>query len=87
MSQEATKSPIRLKCIYGNKVRIKNLGTGIETDYMLVNFGVEKIDENQISNYTRVGKAIWAKHEGDEVEIEIPGQGKQKHRIIAIENA
>lgn len=87
MSQEAAPTPIKLKCIYGNKVRLKNLITGIETSYTLVNFGVEKLAQNHISNYTRVGKAIWAKHEGDEVMIPSQEGIKEKYRILAIENA
>lgn len=81
------EEPIRLKCLYGNKVRLKNLDTGEISQYTLVTFSEERLSENVISNYTPIGRAIWAKHEGDEAEVEIPGKGIQRFRIISIENA
>jgi len=79
--------PIRLKCIYGNKVKIKNLRTGDTSEYTLVTMIEEKLSENVISNYTVIGNAIWAKHEGDEVEIDVQGVGKDRYKIISIQNA
>lgn len=80
-------NPIRLKCIYGNKVVLKNLRTGATSEFELVNYSREKLSENKISNYTPVGKAIWAKEEGFEVAIDMPGQGRDAYRIERIENA
>lgn len=77
---------VQLKCIYGNKVQLKNLSTGEITEYHLVTYSEERLKKNYISNYTPVGRAIWAKHEGDEVEIEGPGPGKNRYKIILIEN-
>lgn len=77
---------IRLKCIYGNKVKLKNLRTGDISQYSLVNYQVENLRQNRISNYTEIGNAIWAKHEGDEVTIEIPGKPTDQYKIIEIEN-
>lgn len=83
----AEESPeIRLKCIYGNKVKLKNLRTGDVSQYSLVNYQVENLRQNRISNYTEIGNAIWAKHEGDEVAIEIPGKPTDRYKIIEIEN-
>lgn len=77
---------IQLKCIYGNKVVIKNLRTNDTRTFSLVTFNEEKLSENRISNYTEIGRAIWAKHEGDEVAIEITGEGKDTWKIMSIEN-
>lgn len=82
-----SKEPVRLKCIYGNKVLLKNLRTGASTSYELVSYQEEKLPLNKISNYTAVGKAIWAKEEGADVVIDIPGTGRDSYRIEKIENA
>jgi|APSaa5957512535_1039671.scaffolds.fasta_scaffold112517_2 transcription elongation GreA/GreB family factor len=84
---ESQTDEIKLKCIYGNKVKLRNLRTNDESNYELVTYTKEALDENKISNYTEIGNAIWAKHEGDEVEIEITGVGKDFYRIESIENA
>lgn len=86
MAESSPAKDTRLKCIYGNKVKLKNLVTQEITEYTLVNYAVEKLHQNRISNYTKIGRAIWAKHEGDEVIIDLPGKGKQRFRIEAIEN-
>jgi transcription elongation GreA/GreB family factor len=75
-----------LKCIYGNKVKLKNLRTSEVSEYELVNYKDEKLKENKISNYTKIGRAIWAKHEGAEVEIETP-ISTDRYQIVSIENA
>lgn len=85
MAEETTEQPA-LKCIYGNTVKLKNLRTGEENEYNLVTFQEEKLSQNHISNYTEIGKAIWAKHEGDEVDIEITGKGVDRYKITSIEN-
>ena len=77
----------RLKCIYGNKVTLLNLRTNETFNYELVHYQSEKLAEGKISNYTAVGKAIWAKEEGAEVMIEIPGFGRDLYRIEKIVNA
>lgn len=82
----ADEQDVKLKCIYGNVVKLKNLRTGKVSQYALVNYVEEKLDQHRISNYTEVGRAIWAKHEGDEVEIEIPGRPTDRYRIESIEN-
>ena len=81
------KKDIRLKCIYGNIVTLLNLRTSESTDYELVNYQVEKLKENKISNYTPIGKAIWAKEEGAEIMIDLPGKGRDTYRIVKIVNA
>lgn len=87
MAGENEKTEVKLKCIYGNKVRLKNLRTQVENEYTLVPFNQEKLTHNHISNYTRVGKAIWSKHVGDEVDIETPEKKWDRFRITHIENA
>lgn len=86
MAETETKEVVKLKCIYGNVVKLKNLRTNELSTYTLVNFLEEKLDQNRISNYTYIGKAIWAKHASDIVEIEIPGRGKDRFEIVSIEN-
>lgn len=82
----ANEQDVKLKCIYGNVVKLRNLRTAVVSQYTLVTYVEEKLDEHRISNYTEVGNAIWAKHEGDEVEIEIPGRPTDRYRIESIEN-
>lgn len=84
---DKSSEPKRLKCIYGNKVKLLNLRTSVTTEYELVHYQAEKLQENKISNYTAVGKAIWAKEEGSVVDIAIPGQGRDSYRVVQIENA
>jgi len=88
MAEEAKKEEdVQLKCIYGNKVKIQNLRTNDVSEFTLVTFTDEVLNENKISNYTVIGRAIWAKHEGDEVEIALNGAKPDMYRIISIENA
>ncbi len=82
----ADEQDVKLKCIYGNVVKLKNLRTNELSQYALVTYVEEKLDQNRISNYTEIGRAIWAKHEGDEVAIEIPGKPIDRYRIESIEN-
>lgn len=82
----AETETIRLKCIYGNDVVVQNLTTNEKNKYTLVTFTDEVLNENKISNYTEIGRAIWAKHEGDEVEINLPRIGVQRYRILQISN-
>lgn len=76
----------KLKCIYGNTVELKNLSTGDISKYDLVTFTDEVLSQNKISNYTPLGRAIWAKHEGDEVTVEHPEGGIQQFKIEKISN-
>lgn len=76
----------KLKCIYGNDVVVKNLTSNEVQKYTLVSFSDEVLNENKISNYTEIGRAIWAKHEGDEVEINLPRIGMQRYKILEICN-
>ena len=87
MTATAEKKDVTLKCIYGNKVQLLNLRTNETFNFELVTYRDEKLAENKISNYTAVGKAIWAKEEGAEVVIEIPGFAPAVYRIVKIENA
>lgn len=84
---ETPKAPVRLKCIYGNKVKLLNTRTDQTSEYELVPYQQEKLAQNKISNYTPVGKAIWAKEEGAEVIINVPGAGRDTYRIVQIQNA
>jgi transcription elongation GreA/GreB family factor len=84
---EKSNQPIRLKCIYGNKVKLLNLRTNETSEYELVHYQSEKLKENKISNYTPIGKAIWAKEEGAVVSIDVAGKGLDSYRITSIENA
>lgn len=86
MSDSQEVQEPKLKCIYGNVVKLKNLSTSEISEYTLVTFTKEQLDQNRISNYTVIGRAIWAKEEGDEVEIEVPGHGTHRYQIVSIEN-
>ena len=83
---EKPTPPVILKCIYGNVVKIQNTKTMEVSTYALVNYTDEKLDQNRISNYTEIGRAIWAKEEGAVVTAEIAGKGKQSFKILSIEN-
>lgn len=87
MAEETQEQEIQLKCIYGNKVKLQNLRTLETFEFELVNYNQEKLSENKISNYTKVGRAVWAKHEGDIVDIEMPGQGLDQYKIVEIDHA
>ena len=82
---ETVETP-RLKAIYGNKVTLQNIRTGDIHEYSLVTFNQEKLDQNIISNYTKVGKAIWAKEEGAIVDIDMP-TGRDQFKITKIDFA
>lgn len=86
-AENNNEDEIRLKCVYGNKVELLNLRTNETKNFELVTFSEEKLSEDKISNYTEIGRAIWAKHEGDEVNIEIKGAPTDRYRIVSIENA
>lgn len=81
------KDEVRLKCIYGNKIKLQNMKTQEIYAYELVTFSEEKLSENKISNYTRVGKAIWAKETNAVVQIDMFGQGQESYKIIEIDHA
>ena len=87
MTETTPKGEPRLKCIYGNKVKLQNLVTNEMFQYTLVTYTEEKLAENKISNYTRVGRAIWTKEEGAIVKIDISGKGVQDYKIVEIDHA
>lgn len=87
MNEQIVRTEPRLKCIYGNKVKLESLRTKETYQFELVTYTEEKLSDNKISNYTRVGKAIWAKEEGAVVPIDMFGKGCEDYKIIEIENA
>ncbi len=86
MEENTTPIEPKLKCIYGNVIKIQNLRTMVTRSYLLVPPTKERFDQKHISNYTEIGQAVWAKEENDVVEIEISGKGKDKYKIISVES-
>lgn len=67
----------------GSKVRVKDLDTGEELEYMVVGSAEADPNENRISNESPVGRALLEKRVGDVVEIDVPA-GKIRFEIEAI---
>lgn len=86
MSENNT-SEAQLKCIYGNKVKLQSQRTMETYQFELVTFTEEKLADNKISNYTKVGKAIWAKEKGAMVNIDMFGKGVEAYKIVEIDHA
>lgn len=68
-----------------SRVRLKEIGTGNESEYKLV--GITKVDplEGKISDESPVGKAIIGRKVGDMVDVDAPA-GKLQYKIVEIIN-
>ena len=69
-------------CI-GSKVRLKNLESGEEVEYMIVGSTEAEPSEKKISNESPVGKAVLNAGVGDEVEVKVP-LGTFRYEIVVI---
>lgn len=87
MAEPKENSDIRLKCIYGNKVKLQCLRTMETYQFELVTYTEEKLCDHKISNYTKVGRAIWAKEAGAVVKIDMFGKGTESYKIMEIDHA
>jgi len=87
MVEAKQNNEVRLKCIYGNKVKLQSQRTMETFQFELVTFTEEKLADHKISNYTKVGKAIWAKETGAIVSIDMFGKGLESYKIVEIDHA
>ncbi len=87
MSEPKQTNEVRLKCIYGNKVKLQSQRTMETYQFELVTYTEEKLADHKISNYTKVGRAIWAKEEGAIVNIDMFGKGPEAYKIVEIDHA
>lgn len=73
------KDVVRFAC----RVRVENLDSGEETDYMIVGADEADIKKGKISVTSPLGSALIGKEPGDEASIQAPG-GKRTYEIIDI---
>jgi transcription elongation factor GreA len=66
-----------------NKVKLKNLGTKVIVEYMLVAETESNLKEGKLSIGTPIAKALLSKVVGDVVEVQVPS-GIMKFEIIEI---
>ena len=71
------------EALLGATVRVKDLGTGEEFDYMLVSAEESDFDHNKISVTSPVGKALLGHKAGDIVEVRVPA-GSLEYKIVGI---
>ncbi|NLY56729.1 MAG: transcription elongation factor GreA [Firmicutes bacterium] len=67
----------------GHKVRLRDLETGVEEEYMLVSSAESDPDNNKISNESPVGKAILGKKIGTVVDVQVP-IGVIQYEIVSV---
>jgi transcription elongation factor GreA len=67
----------------GLKVKVKEKGSGEETEYTIVGSTEADPFEGKISNESLVGSALLGKKKGDKVEIHVP-DGTFLYKIIDI---
>jgi transcription elongation factor GreA len=58
--------------IFGATVSVKNLDSGVQTDYTLVSSDAVDVMVGKISCNSPIGKSLIGKNRGDKVEIETP---------------
>jgi len=66
-----------------SRVKLKDLKTGEQFEYLLVSAEESKFEENKISVASPIGKALLGKTKGDRVEITVP-VGLLKYEILDI---
>ena len=71
------------KVYIGAKVKIIDLHSGEEVEYMMVSDAEADYMENKLSVTCPVGKALLGHMENDEVEIQVPA-GTLKYKILQI---
>ena len=69
----------------GSKVRLKDLSSGDEMAYTLVNASEANPIEYKMSSASPVGKALMGHHEGEEVVVTTP-RGSLRYRIQGVES-
>jgi transcription elongation factor GreA len=68
----------------GTAVRVKNLGSGTETRYVIVGPTEANAADGKISSVSPVGKALLNRTPGEEVEVSVPN-GLMRLKVEAIE--
>ncbi|HEY8487032.1 MAG TPA: transcription elongation factor GreA [Limnochordales bacterium] len=68
----------------GSRVRLKDLQTGEEWDFVLVSPAEADPSENRLSYQSPVGKAILGKSVGSVVEVDAPA-GRLEYQVLAVE--
>lgn len=66
-----------------NKVKLKNLSTSKEMEYLIVSENEANLKENKLSIATPIAKALLGKTKGDIVEVTVPS-GVMKLEILDI---
>jgi transcription elongation factor GreA len=72
------------KIYIGAIVSLKDLNEGDEFQYMLVSPEEADYEENKISLFSPIGKALMGKAEGEELDIQVPA-GTLKYKVLKIE--
>ncbi len=70
----------------GQKVKLKDLETGVEEEYQLVSSAESDPTNNKISNESPVGKAILGKKIGSVVDVQVP-IGVIQYEILSVSRA
>jgi len=66
-----------------SRVRLKDLGTGEEVEYLLVSPEESNFEANKISVTSPIGKALLGKVKGDKVDIKVPA-GTLRYHILDV---
>ena len=67
----------------GSTVRLKDLASGDEINYMIVGSAEADPDQDKISNESPVGRALLGKRKGEVVEVAVP-VGKMRYTILQV---
>ncbi len=68
---------------FGSKLRVRNLGTGDEFDYMIVAGDFMDLDAGHISMASPLGRGLLGARVDDEVAIQLPA-GERRFRILEL---
>ena len=67
----------------GARVSVKDLNTGRETSYTLVDRFEAQLSQGKISDVSPLGKALVNRLTGQEIEVDTP-RGKTRYRILKV---
>jgi len=71
------------KIFIGAIVTLLDLDTDEELEYMMVSPEESSYEENKLSIYAPIGKALMGRSEGEELEIDVPA-GKLRYKVVKI---
>ncbi|MDP2653017.1 MAG: transcription elongation factor GreA [Candidatus Omnitrophota bacterium] len=72
------------KVYIGAIVTIKDAGTGEDVKYTMVSSEEANYEENKISVFSPIGKALMGRQAGDDVVVNVPA-GELKYKVLKIE--